>query len=329
MAVLVIGGAGYIGSHMVRHLGKNNIEAIVFDNFEKGHREAVGSAPVFEGDLRNKADVSRVFETQDISAVMHFSAYSLVGESMQHPGMYYENNIGGTLNVLEAMKRAGVRHFIFSSTAAVYGEPVTIPIDEGHPAAPTNVYGETKLAVEKMLGWFDHVHGIKSVCLRYFNAAGADPSGEIGELHDPESHLIPLVLAAAGGQRDAISIFGDDYDTRDGTCVRDYIHVNDLADAHLRAIAFLSESGRSEVFNLGNGSGYTVKEIIDVAQKVTGCRVPVKKAPRRAGDPAVLIASSDKARRVLGWEPRLYDIETIVKTAWKWHSGKAREWENA
>jgi UDP-glucose 4-epimerase len=258
---------------------------------------------------------------------MHFSAYSLVGESMEKPELYYENNIYGTLNLLTAMKDSGVKHFIFSSTAAVYGEPLKVPIDEEHPVSPTNVYGETKLATEKMLDWFDSVYGIKSVSLRYFNAAGADPDGDIGELHDPETHLVPLVLAAALGEAEYISIFGDDYDTKDGTCIRDYIHVNDLADAHILALDYLMSGNEPTVFNLGNGNGYSVKEIIDVARKVTSRDIPVRTGGRRPGDPAVLIASSEKAQRVLGWSPKLYDITTIVETAWKWHSGKAKTWK--
>jgi UDP-glucose 4-epimerase len=327
MAVLVVGGAGYIGSHMVRALQNSSREVVVFDNLEKGHREAIAGVSLYEGDLRNKQDVKGVFEKYQIDAAMHFSAYSLVGESMEKPELYYENNLYGTLNLLTALKDFGVRHFIFSSTAAIFGEPLKVPIDEQHPASPTNVYGETKLAVEKMLAWFDSIYGIKSVCLRYFNAAGADPAGDIGEFHAQETHLIPLVLEAALGQRQYISILGDDYDTRDGTCIRDYIHVNDLADAHILALEYLVSGNGSDVFNLGNGNGYSVKEIIDVAQKVTGKEIPARTAGRRPGDPAVLIAGSEKACQVLGWRPKLYDITTIVETAWRWQSGRAREWK--
>lgn len=327
MAVLVVGGAGYIGSHAVKLLRDTKKDVVVFDNLEKGHRQAIGDTPLYQGDLRNMRDVQGVFKKYSIDSVMHFSAYALVGESMERPEIYYENNVYGTSNLLASMREAGIKHFIFSSTAATYGEPVRVPIDEEHPKAPTNVYGETKLAVEKMLDWFDQLHGIKSVRFRYFNAAGADPSGDIGEIHDPESHLIPLILAAALGERDHISIFGDDYPTKDGTCIRDYIHVNDLADAHILALDYLRSGNSSTVFNLGNGSGYSVKEVIDVARSVTGKNIPVKVAGRRPGDPAVLIAGSEKAQRVLGWKPRLHDIESIVATAWKWHSGKAKTWK--
>ncbi len=327
MAILVVGGAGYIGSHIVRALQKRNLEVVVFDNLEKGHREALEDVAFFKGDLRNKVEVFQVFKDHRIDAVMHFAAYSLVGESMQHPAIYYENNIYGTLNLLMAMQENGVEHFIFSSTAATYGEPRSVPIDEEHPTSPTNVYGETKLAVEKMLDWFDSIYAIKSVRLRYFNAAGADPFGDIGELHSPESHLIPLVLATALGQRECISIYGDDYPTDDGTCVRDYIHVTDLAEAHALALEYLRSGRDSAVFNLGNGNGYSVREIIDVARKVTGRQIPERIENRRPGDPAVLIASSEKAGRVLGWKPAFNDIETIVATAWKWHSGSALTWK--
>ena len=327
MAILVVGGAGYIGSHIVRALQQSNRDVVVFDNLEKGHREAIPDVPLHVGDLRKKEDVQAVFEKYHIDAVMHFSAYSIVGESMEKPELYYENNLLGTLNLLTAMKSCGVKHFIFSSTAAVYGDPQNIPIDEKHPTTPTNPYGETKLAVEKMLAWFDTLSGIKSISLRYFNAAGADPQGDIGELHVPETHLIPIVLQAALGERKQISIFGDDYTTKDGTCIRDYIHVNDLADAHILALDYLSSVNESAVFNLGNGNGYSVREIITVARDVTGMEIPIRIDGRRPGDPPLLIASSEKARDLLDWKPKLYDIRTIVETAWRWHSGKARKWE--
>lgn len=327
MAILVVGGAGYIGSHVVRALQQSNRATVVFDNLEKGHREAIPDVPLHVGDLRKKEDVRAVFEKYHIDAAMHFSAYSIVGESMEKPELYYENNLLGTLNLLTAMKSCGVKHFIFSSTAAVYGDPQNIPIDEKHPTTPTNPYGETKLAVEKMLAWFDTLSGIKSISLRYFNAAGADPQGDIGELHVPETHLIPLVLQAALGKRKQISIFGDDYTTNDGTCIRDYIHVNDLADAHILALDYLSSVNESAVFNLGNGNGYSVREIINVARDVTGMEIPLRIDGRRPGDPPLLIASSEKARALLDWKPKLYDIRTIVETAWRWHSGKARKWE--
>jgi UDP-glucose 4-epimerase len=327
MAILVVGGAGYIGSHIVRVLQRARRDVIVFDNFEKGHPEAVGDIPIFKGDLRRPDDVHAVFKQHAIEAVMHFSAYSLVGESMQCPERYYENNLYGTLNLLNAMRLAGINSFIFSSTAAVYGEPQYVPIDEAHPTLPTNVYGETKLAVERMLHWFETAHSLKSIRLRYFNAAGADPDGDIGELHEPESHLIPLVLSAALGDRDAIAVYGTDYDTPDGTCVRDYIHVNDLADAHILALEYLEAGNPSDVFNLGNGNGYSVRQIIDIARAVTGCDIQVKHTDRRPGDPGTLIAGSDKAVRVLNWKPKLNDIESIIATAWKWHSATAKTWK--
>ncbi len=327
MAILVVGGAGYIGSHIVRMLRQTGSDVVAFDNLEKGHPEAVGDVSFFRGDLRTKSDIEKAFDTYGIDAVMHFSAYSLVGESMEKPELYYANNVQGTVNLLSVMRERGVKTFIFSSTAAVYGEPVGTPIDEQHPTNPTNVYGETKLVVERMLDWFDRIHGIKSVRLRYFNAAGADPGGDIGELHSPETHLIPLVLSVALGKRECISIFGEDYDTPDGTCIRDYIHVNDLADAHVRALDYLRSEKKSTVFNLGNGSGHSVRRVIDAAREVTGIDIPVKVAGRRPGDPAVLIASSEKAVRELKWEPQLHDISTIIETAWKWHSGKALAWE--
>ncbi len=328
MAVLVVGGAGYIGSHIVKMLKKEGKDVIVLDNLEKGHIEAIKGYQFEKADLRDLESIKNVFKKHNIDSVMHFAAYSLVGESMKEPEKYYENNVYGTLNLLKVMVENNVKKFIFSSTAAVYGEPQYIPIDENHPKNPTNVYGETKITIERMLDWFDKIYSLKSVRLRYFNAAGADPSGEIGELHDPETHLIPIVLQAALGEREFISIFGNDYDTKDGTCVRDYIHVNDLAKAHLLALDYINSENKSNFFNLGNGNGYSVKEIIEVAKRVTGIDIPVKMASRRPGDPATLIASSKKIKEVLGWKPEFYDIDTIISTAWKWHSGKAKEWKN-
>jgi UDP-glucose 4-epimerase len=326
MAVLVAGGAGYIGSHTVRALQRAGRDVVVFDNFEKGHPEAVLGTQVFKGDLRCPDDLDAVFKQYAIEAVMHFSAYIEVGESMQNPKRYYENNVCGTLNLLHAMQQAGVNHFIFSSTAAVYGEPKYVPIDEKHPTMPTNTYGETKLAVERMLLWFEKAHGLKSIRLRYFNAAGADPGGDIGEIHAPETHLIPIVLSAALGERGAIDVYGTDYDTPDKTCVRDYIHVNDLADAHVLALHYLEAGNPSDVFNLGNGNGYSVRQIIDFARTITGCNIRVNHTGRRPGDPATLIASSGKAVKLLNWQPKLNDIETIIATAWKWHSKTAKTW---
>ena len=327
MAILVVGGAGYIGSHTVRVLQRAGRDVVVFDNFEKGHPESVQNVLVFKGDLRRPDDLAAVFKQHTIEAVMHFAAYIEVGESMQCPERYYENNLYGTLNLLSAMQQAGINYFIFSSTAAVYGEPQYIPVDEAHPTLPTSVYGETKLAVERMLHWFETAYGLKSIRLRYFNAAGADPDGDIGELHDPESHLIPIVLSAALGDRDGIAVYGTDYDTLDGTCVRDYIHVNDLAAAHVLALEYLEDGNPSDVFNLGNGNGYSVQQIIDIARAVTGRDIPVTHTDRRPGDPATLIAGSDKVMRILNWKPEFYDIKTIIATAWEWHSKTAKKWK--
>ncbi|MGQ3479349.1 UDP-glucose 4-epimerase GalE [Paenibacillus sp. TY11] len=319
MAILVTGGAGYIGSHTVAELLDLGEEVVVLDNLQTGHKAALLGGKLYEGDLRDKELLSKLFSENSIDAVIHFAANSLVGESMQNPGKYYDNNVFGTLSLLEAMKDAGVRRIVFSSTAATYGEPEKVPIEEGDRTEPTNVYGETKLMMERMMSWFDKVLGIKYVSLRYFNAAGAHESGKIGEDHRPESHLIPLVLQTALKQRPHISVFGDDYATPDGTCIRDYIHVSDLADAHVRAVNYLREGNESNVFNLGNGQGFSVKEVIETARKVTGLDIPVVTEPRRAGDPAVLVASSDKARSVLGWSPTRTQLEDIISGAWGWH----------
>ncbi|KAF6627314.1 UDP-glucose 4-epimerase GalE [Paenibacillus sp. LX16] len=319
MAILVTGGAGYIGSHTVAELLDLGEEVVVLDNLQSGHKAALLGGKLYEGDLRDKELLSKLFSENSIDAVIHFAANSLVGESMQNPGKYYDNNVFGTLSLLEAMKDAGVRRIVFSSTAATYGEPEKVPIEEGDRTEPTNVYGETKLMMERMMSWFDKVLGIKYVSLRYFNAAGAHESGKIGEDHRPESHLIPLVLQTALKQRPHIAVFGEDYATPDGTCVRDYIHVSDLADAHVRAVNYLREGNDSNVFNLGNGQGFSVKEVIETARKVTGLDIPVVTEPRRAGDPAILVASSDKARSVLGWSPARTQLEDIISGAWGWH----------
>lgn len=319
MAILVTGGAGYIGSHTVAELLDLGEEVVVLDNLQTGHKAALLGGKLYEGDLRDKELLSKLFSENSIDAVIHFAANSLVGESMQNPGKYYDNNVFGTLSLLEAMKDAGVRRIVFSSTAATYGEPEKVPIEEGDRTEPTNVYGETKLMMERMMSWFDKVLGIKYVSLRYFNAAGAYESGKIGEDHRPESHLIPLVLQTALKQRPHIAVFGEDYATPDGTCVRDYIHVSDLADAHVRAVNYLREGNDSNVFNLGNGQGFSVKEVIETARKVTGLDIPVVTEPRRAGDPAILVASSDKARSVLGWSPARTQLEDIISGAWGWH----------
>lgn len=320
MAILVTGGAGYIGSHTVAELLNRGKEVVVIDNLQSGHRESLLGGKLYEGDLRDKELLAKLFAENEIEAVIHFAANSLVGESMQNPVKYYDNNVYGTLCLLEAMDAANVRKIVFSSTAATYGEPDKVPIEETDPTHPTNVYGETKLTMERMMAWFDQVLGIKYVALRYFNAAGAHESGAIGEDHRPESHLIPLILQAALGQRESIQVFGDDYPTPDGTCVRDYIHVSDLADAHLLAVEHLIGGGDSNVFNLGNGQGFSVKEVISKVRDVTGRDFPVIISPRRAGDPAVLIASSDKVRSVLGWLPKREKLDDIIRSAWEWHN---------
>ena len=319
MKILVCGGAGYIGSHMVAELLENNIEVVVLDNFEKGHKDALLGGKLYEGDLRDKKILDKIFTENKIDAVIDFAAYSLVGESMTEPLKYFNNNVYGTISLLESMKEHNVKYIVFSSTAATYGEPKKVPIEESSETCPTNAYGESKLLVEKILKWCDHAYGIKYTALRYFNAAGAHVNGQIGEDHSPETHLIPIILDVALGNREKIMMFGDDYNTKDGTCVRDYIHVTDLARAHLLALKRLMNGGESTAYNLGNGTGFTVKEVVEVARKVTGHPIPAEVAPRRAGDPATLIASSDRAVNELGWKPEFNSLETIISTAWKWH----------
>jgi len=319
MKILVCGGAGYIGSHMVRHLVAHGHDVVVFDNLSTGHRWAVGSTPLVEGDLLDLASLRGVFSGRRFDAVMHFCALSLVGVSVGEPYLYYRNNVTGTLNLLQVMRDVGVDRLVFSSTAAVFGNPITDLIDETHPTVPINPYGASKLMVERVLSDAARAYGLRSVGLRYFNAAGADPSGELGESHDPETHLIPNVLRAALGLGDGLKVFGSDYDTRDGTCVRDYIHVNDLASAHMKALGFMADHDGAHVFNLGNGRGFTVLEVIDAARHVTGSDIKFEFLPRRAGDPPVLVASSVKARKLLGWTPAFTDIRELVGTAWKWH----------
>ncbi|MBI4756206.1 MAG: UDP-glucose 4-epimerase GalE [Betaproteobacteria bacterium] len=323
MKVLVVGGAGYIGAHMVDTLVQAGHEVSTLDNFSTGHREAVLGGDIIEGDLADRDGLRKLFSVRRLDAVMHFAASALVGESVANPALYYRNNVSNTLNLLEAMVEAGVRNFVFSSTAAVFGEPESLPIDEAHPKHPINPYGRTKRMVEEMLGDFDAAYGLRSVSLRYFNAAGADPAARIGERHDPETHLIPLVLQAASGRRACVRVFGRDYDTRDGTCVRDYIHVLDLCQAHLLALDHLRRGGESTALNLGNGDGYSVQEVIDVARRVSDRPIRVEDADRRAGDPARLVADASAARRVLGWAPRFGDLETIVTHAWNWELGQA------
>ena len=321
MRLLVLGGAGYIGSHTALELIKKGHEVRVVDNLVTGYEKAVPDKAVFyQGDIRNLEFLDNLFETEKIDAVIHFAAYSLVGESVTNPLKYYDNNLYGTKVLLEAMIKNNVNKIVFSSTAATYGEPENIPILESDRTCPTNPYGETKLAMEKMFHWASKAHGLSYVSLRYFNACGADATGQIGEAHNPESHLIPLVLQVPNGKRESVSIYGTDYDTPDGTCIRDYIHVTDLAQAHILAVEYLANGGESDIFNLGNGVGYSVREVIDTARSVTGHPIPAIEVPRRAGDPARLVASGAKAKKVLGWEPKIKQLDEIIASAWKWHS---------
>ena len=322
MKVLVLGGAGYIGSHTVyRLIEEERIQVVIIDNLETGFKEAVHpEANFYEGDIRNRAFLESVLDAEpDIDAVIHFAANSQVGESMINPLKYYDNNLMGTKVLLEALLAHGINKIVFSSTAATYGEPERVPIVETDKTEPTNTYGETKLAMEKMFQWVSKAHDLRYVSLRYFNACGAHSSGKIGEAHNPETHLIPLILQVPNGKRPYISVFGTDYPTKDGTCIRDYIHVSDLAQAHILAVKYLIAGNNSDIFNLGNGVGFTVKEVIETAEKVTGQPIQVVEEDRRAGDPAVLIASSEKARKVLGWKPEHHSLEEIIKTAWNWH----------
>ncbi|TDT69721.1 UDP-galactose 4-epimerase [Hypnocyclicus thermotrophus] len=320
MNILVCGGAGYIGSHAVAELIQRGENVIVVDNLQKGHKDAVWEgAKLYIGDLRDKIFLDKVFKENKIEAVIHFAADSLVGESVQEPIKYYNNNVYGTMCLIEVMKENNVKKIVFSSTAATYGEPENVPILETDKTFPTNPYGETKLAVEKMLKWAEGAYEIKYVILRYFNVAGAHESGKIGEDHEPETHLIPIILQVALGKREKIFIYGEDYNTKDGTCIRDYIHVMDLVDAHILAVEKLFKTEKSGIYNLGNGNGFTVKEVINVARKVTGHEIPVEITDRRAGDPAKLIASSNKAIKELGWKPKYSNLEKIIESAWNWH----------
>ncbi|WKV08288.1 UDP-glucose 4-epimerase GalE [Thermoanaerobacterium sp. CMT5567-10] len=319
MAILVCGGAGYIGSHTAYELFKRGEDVIVVDNLITGHKKAVLGGKLYIGDLRDSEFMDKIFEQNDIEAVIDFAAFSLVGESVGKPLDYYENNVYGTMCLLKKMFEFGVDKIVFSSTAATYGEPERIPIKEEDSTVPTNPYGETKLAVEKMLKWCDNAYGIKYVVLRYFNVAGADESGMIGEDHNPETHLIPLILQVPLGKRDLINVFGEDYETKDGTCIRDYIHVTDLADAHILALNKLRRDNSSAIYNLGNGEGFTVNEVIDAARRVTGHPIPAKVVARRPGDPAKLVASSEKIINELGWNPQHDTLEEIIDSAWKWH----------
>lgn len=320
MKVLVCGGAGYIGSHTVADLLEKGYDVLVVDNLEKGHRKAVlTGAELIIGDLRDADFVNNLLAQRKVDAIIDFAAYSLVGESVGEPLEYYRNNVYGAMNLLDAMKQNGVKYIVFSSTAATYGEPKHIPIRETDETNPTNPYGETKLSIEKMLKWSSAAYGINYAALRYFNVAGAHISGKIGEDHKPETHLIPNVLNAALGKIESLSIFGDDYDTPDGTCIRDYIHVSDLADAHILALEKIMSTNENRTYNLGNGKGFSNKQILDTAIQVTGCNIPYKIAPRRAGDPSALVASSEKIMTELGWSPRYNTLPQIIETAWNWH----------
>jgi len=320
MAILVPGGAGYIGSHTVYELIEIGEEVVVIDNLETGHEWAIHpKARFYKGDIRDKSFLDSVFEKEKIDCVIHFAANSLVGESMTNPLKYYNNNVYGTQVLLESMIAHDVKKIVFSSTAAVYGEPAKVPIEESDPACPTNAYGETKLAMEKMMSWTQKAHGLRFISLRYFNACGAHKSGKIGEAHKPETHLIPLILQVPLGKREFISVYGDDYDTPDGTCIRDYIHVTDLAQAHILATKHLKDGGESNIFNLGIGLGFSVKQVIDCARSVTGIPIAQKITPRRSGDPARLVASCKKANEILGWKAKHTDIAEIISSAWNWH----------
>lgn len=329
MTILVLGGAGYIGSHTVYELIDNGEDVVIIDNLLTGHEEAVHpKARFYKGDIRDKEFLDSVFKKEKIDAVIHFAASSLVGESMEKPLKYYDNNLCGTKILLDSMVEHGIDKIVFSSTAAVYGEPERIPILETDKTEPTNTYGETKLSMEKMFKWVGKAHGLRYVSLRYFNACGAHVSGKIGEDHNPESHLIPLILQVPNGKREFISIFGEDYQTKDGTCIRDYIHVTDLAQAHILAVKYLQNGGKSDIFNLGNGIGFSVKEVIETARKVTQNAIPAKVTPRRTGDPAKLIASSDKAKKVLGWKPQHAELDEIISTAYNWHKNHPDGFKN-
>jgi len=320
--ILVTGGAGYIGSHAVQALQKSGYDVVILDNLVYGHRDIVENALKVElvvGDTGDRALLDKLFSSRDIAAVMHFAAYAYVGESVTDPAKYYRNNVLGTLTLLEAMVAANVKKFVFSSTCATYGVPKTVPIPEDHPQDPINPYGASKLMVERILADFDIAYNFKSVSFRYFNAAGADPSGLLGEDHNPETHLLPLVLMTALGKRESVSIFGTDYPTPDGTCIRDYIHVCDLADAHVLGLEYLLNGGNSNIFNLGNGSGFSVKEAIDAAREITGKEIKAIECDRRPGDPPMLVGSSEKARKILGWQPQYADIKDIITHAWNWH----------
>ncbi|MAR00973.1 MAG: UDP-glucose 4-epimerase GalE [Oceanospirillaceae bacterium] len=323
MKLLVVGGAGYIGSHMVKQLAASGHSVTVLDNLTTGFRELAKFGELVVGDIQDVNFLENLFKTNSFDGVLHFAANSQVGESVVNPSKYYQNNVSGTLNLLDVMVRHGVKHFIFSSTAATFGNPEYVPIDEKHPQVPINPYGASKLMVERILQDYAAAYGLNSVCLRYFNACGADPEGHLGECHDPETHLIPIILQAASGRRKSISVYGRDYDTPDGTCIRDYIHIEDLCSAHALALTSLVEERLSgaQAFNLGNGTGFSVQQVIDVVSDIVaedGCSLVVEEGPRRAGDPAVLVADAKQAREVLGWQPVYPDLNLIVRHAWAW-----------
>ncbi len=325
MRVLVTGGAGYIGSQTAKALARAGYEVVVLDNLATGHREAVKWGPLIEGNLGDKELLAKIFREQQIEAVLHFAASLLVGESMADPQKYFWNNVVNTLVLLDAMKAGRVKHIVFSSSAAVYGSPEKVPIPENHSMRPVSPYGDSKLSMERAIHWYGVAYGLRGVSLRYFNAAGADLDGELGEGHDPESHLIPLVVKAALRQRPEVEIFGTDYPTPDGTAIRDYIHVVDLADAHVRALEYLAAGGATTELNLGTGEGHSVREVVVGVGKLCGGQVPAKDAPRRAGDPAVLVADPTKARQLLDWQPQYSDLDTIIQSAWKWHSSTVQK----
>lgn len=329
MSILVLGGAGYIGSHAVDLLIQKGYQVVVVDNLLTGHRQAVHPQAVFyEGDIRNRSLMDEVFTKESIDGVIHFAASSLVGESVEQPLKYFDNNVIGTIVTLEMMEKHGVKNIVFSSTAATYGEPDEVPITESTLTNPKNPYGESKLMMEKIMKWCDEAYGIKYVALRYFNVAGAKLDGTIGEDHAPETHLVPLILQTALGQREAITIFGEDYETKDGTCVRDYVHVVDLCEAHLLALEYLQTGGKSEAINLGSNEGFSVKEMVAQARRVTGKKIPAVMGARRAGDPSILVAQSEKARKILGWQPKYTNIEMILQTAWQWHQGHPKGYDD-
>jgi UDP-glucose 4-epimerase len=329
MSILVLGGAGYIGSHAVDQLIHKNYEVVVIDNLQTGHKQAIHDKAVFyQGDIRDKAFLQEIFTKESIDGVIHFAASSLVGESVEKPLMYFNNNVYGTQVLLEVMEEFGVKQIVFSSTAATYGEPKEMPIVETMPTNPENPYGESKLMMEKMMKWCDQAYGMRYVALRYFNVAGAKSDASIGEDHDPETHLVPIILQAALGQREYLGIYGDDYDTPDGTCIRDYVYIEDLIAAHIAALEYLQKGNESNIFNLGSNNGYSVKEMLEAAREVTGKEIPAKILPRRAGDPSKLVASSEKAKQVLGWQPKVTDIKEIIKTAWDWHISHPKGYED-